>query len=321
MKTNDQKIVSAAQQESLENLNKIRFKIAQIQTHSFCNAQCIMCPYKDTAHTLEQGKMEWDLFTKIIDDLITYPSLEKIVLMLQNEPLLNKRLPEEIRYVKKKKPGIKIGIATNGSLLDNRMLDTLLEAGLTSLIFSINALTEPTFARVEKELNFSTVMSNLRNLINRNPSQLDLSIKFLIIKSNAIELGVPHKFSDLIGRIKENNIPFSIEPISNRAGTLKEYREMLVFPHLQSSTRKLYCDDIFNSVNVLFNGDVIVCCADWMRKSIIGNFRIQTYREIWYNPSTVEWRVKTKKGLYRDLVPCNNCSQAWNIMKNLATPL
>lgn len=85
-----------------ENIHNINFRIAQIQTHSFCNAKCIMCPYETTRKVKDQGWMEWELFTKVVDDLIGYPSLKHIVLMLQNEPLLDDRLVDEVKYIRAK---------------------------------------------------------------------------------------------------------------------------------------------------------------------------------------------------------------------------
>ncbi len=85
--------------------------------------------------------MDWPLYTKIIDDVTEYPDLKSITLMLQNEPLLNTRLCDEIRYVKKKRSELNVAIASNGFLLDRRKVDELIEAGLGELVFSINALT------------------------------------------------------------------------------------------------------------------------------------------------------------------------------------
>ena len=45
----------------------------QIQTLTGCNADCVFCPYGATADTQPKGKMEWDLFRKIIDETARYP--------------------------------------------------------------------------------------------------------------------------------------------------------------------------------------------------------------------------------------------------------
>jgi radical SAM protein with 4Fe4S-binding SPASM domain len=299
------------------DIHAMNFKTAQIQTHSFCNADCIMCPYGDTRSMLKQGIMEDSTFTKVVDELMEYPSLERISLMLQNEPLLEKRILDHIRYIKDKDPDMNVGISTNGSRLTDRVLKELIKAGLSSLTFSINALTHETFAKIQRGLDFDIVMNNLRNLIDRNPRQLRITIKFMIIKENHFELAFAEKHSDLMGQIKNSGIPIDISPISNRAGSLRRYHDMLIHERLQSSKQKFYCHDVFENVNILFNGDVITCCADWLRKSVIGNLRHHTLREVWNSEGAQNRRINIKKGLYFEMDPCRNCSQALNIIENL----
>lgn len=201
--------------------------------------------------------------------------------------------------------------------MNGLILIKLVEAGLSSLTFSMNALTRKTFEKIEVGLDFDVVMSNLMNLIEVNPSGLNIYVKFMIIRDNAIELSMPEEFSELLGILKTRRIPFGIDPISNRAGSLNNYDKMLVFENLQSSKNKSYCHDLFEKVNVLHNGDVIVCCADWLRKSVIGNLQEKTFEQIWNNSQAKDRRIKAMNGLYKNMEPCKTCSQAWNIMNNL----
>jgi len=295
----------------------MNFTRAQIQTHSYCNASCIMCPYVDTSKKLSQGTMEWNLFCKVIDDLTSYPSLQLISLMLQNEPLLDKNIIQKIRYVKNRNPNIKISISTNGFYLTADLVSQLVDAGLDSLVFSINALTKKTFDVIENGLDFEVVFRNLRSLINNKPYRLSLVVKAMIIKENAIEFGLLDKFSDIPKLLFEKNIPFDISPISNRAGALRKYDDLLIYDNHQSSKQKTICRDIFDTINVLYNGDMISCCADWNRESILGNLQDQNIKEVLSGPETTMRMEKIRQGKYDHILPCKNCSQAKNILTNL----
>jgi hypothetical protein len=51
------------------NLERNDFPIGLIvDIHDYCNAKCRMCPCESLRHTLRQGRMDWNLYTKIIDD-------------------------------------------------------------------------------------------------------------------------------------------------------------------------------------------------------------------------------------------------------------
>jgi len=298
-------------------VNEIKFKKAQIQTQSFCNASCIMCPYGSTSQTLPQGKMKWELFQKVIDDLLSYPSLKHISLMLQNEPLLNKNIIDEIRYVRNKKSEINISINTNGLNLTKEFATQLTEAGLNTLIFSINGLTKETFEHIEKGLDYEIIMANLMNLIKYKPPKLNVAVKCMVIKNNAIEFSLPDKFSNLAELLQKHQISLDISPISNRAGSLEQYDDLLIFEHLQSSRNKLLCEDLFETINILYNGDVISCCADWNRESVLGNLKKQSIEEVFIGKEMIRRRKIILDGKYDQLKPCADCSQAKNIMNNL----
>ena len=119
---------------------------------------------------------------------------------------------------------------------------------------------------------------------------------------------------DRIINIKKHEIPLDIGPISNRAGSLKNYDDLLVHEHLQSSKHKKICDDIFNTVNVLYNGDMIACCADWNRESVLGNLNNQSIKDVLLSPGVKKRKNLIKKRRYDQIAPCRHCSQAKNIM-------
>jgi len=79
-------------------------RILQIQTQSFCNGQCTTCPYPIVSKKLDQGTMEWDLFSKIARESASEPLLSSVLFELHNEPLLDKRLPFFVEYSRKNLP-------------------------------------------------------------------------------------------------------------------------------------------------------------------------------------------------------------------------
>ncbi len=301
-----------------DDLHALRVSQVQIQTQSYCNGACVICPYSHTSKQVPQGTMPWNLFTRIVDELTAFPSVQQLALMLQNEPLLDRRLPKQIEYVRKCSPDINISITTNGALLTPQITHQLHAAGLTQLVFSINGLTRETFEAIEKGLDFDRVFRNLEQLIDDPPSDLRILVKCMFVKENAVELGLPEAFSDLFERLRAREIPYDVSPISNRAGSLDGYDDMVVFEQMQSSRKKLYCHDIFESTHVLFNGDVLTCCPDWLRKGVLGSMAEDTFIDIWNSPTARRQRERIAAANYADMELCRNCSQAHNILANHA---
>jgi MoaA/NifB/PqqE/SkfB family radical SAM enzyme len=261
--------------------------------------------------------MDWKLFCKVVDDLLSYPKLKLVSLMLQNEPLLGKNLYKEINYVKNKNSNLETSISTNGFYLTSDVTSKLVDAGLDRLIFSINGLTKESFEKIEKGLDYNIIFSNLMALIENKPSKLKIIVKCMLIRDNIVEFVLPEKFSNLPKLLKSNNIPLDIGPISNRAGSLMNYDDIVVYEHLQSSKDKKICDDIFTTINVLYTGEMISCCADWNRESVLGNLKRHKIEEILLSPEVKKRKGLIKNGKYNQITPCKNCSQAKNIMANL----
>ncbi len=275
-----------------------------------------MCPYIDTKDRLPQGRMDWKLFKKVIDDLSGYPKLKLITLMLQNEPLLDKNICRAIEYIKNKNLNFETSISTNGFYLTKKLTSKLVDAGLDKIVFSINGLTKKSFEIIENGLDYNITLSNLITLIENKPSKLKIIVKCMLLKDNLIEFLLPEKFSELPKILKKHEIPLDVGPISNRAGSLKNYDDLLVHGHLQSSKHKKICDDIFDTVNVLYNGDMIACCADWNRESVLGNLNNQNIKEVLLSSEVEKRKNLIKKGRYDQIIPCKHCSQAKNIMAN-----
>jgi MoaA/NifB/PqqE/SkfB family radical SAM enzyme len=110
--------------------------IIQLQTQSLCNGRCLFCPYPELSGKLDQGKMDWPLFKKIADELVSWERIGKVMLMLQNEPLLDKDFFKRIDYFKSKRPELKLATVTNGTMLNASMLERIAGSDLDELTIS-----------------------------------------------------------------------------------------------------------------------------------------------------------------------------------------
>src|SRR5208282_6040464 len=104
-----------------------------------CNLLCETCPR--TFEELEPpADMSWSLFTRIVDQV---PNIARVVLHGVGEPMLVKNLPRMIRYLKDR--GTYVLFNTNGTLLNPKKFQELIETGLDELRVSLDAADAKTF--------------------------------------------------------------------------------------------------------------------------------------------------------------------------------
>ena len=107
------------------------FQQVLVETRTDCNNNCPFCPHAFNKKPL--GIMTWECYITIIDQLVSIGYNGRVALMLSNEPLLEDRLEDMIKYAKSKSQRLFIDITTNGRLLTVEQLDKLFSLGLDNI--------------------------------------------------------------------------------------------------------------------------------------------------------------------------------------------
>lgn len=102
-----------------------------IETRTDCNRKCSFCPQSVFTRPLEV--MSDEIYRKVIDDLADMGWSGRIALMVTNEPMLDKRMPELIKYAKQKSGRFFLDVNSNGNTLDSAKLGTLFSNGLDNI--------------------------------------------------------------------------------------------------------------------------------------------------------------------------------------------
>ena len=133
-------------------ISKYGYNGLMIETKSSCNMQCKFCPYpliKD--HTPELSS---DEVYEIIDSIDRNDdNFDGIFLHGFNEPLLDSRIFEFIKYIKHR--GLKVSFTTNGILLKSKKIrEDLIESEPTHIRISLQTLNENVFLKA-RGINYS----------------------------------------------------------------------------------------------------------------------------------------------------------------------
>ena len=195
-----------------EPITKLLHPEVRYEVTDHCNATCIMCPREEHEHGREHGIMSQDKYEKSIDEVIRLGA-KKVVLTGFGEPMLDKNLELKIKYAKSK--GLSTYIITNGSVLNSKRAQGILEAGLDEMRVSFYGMGKDTYNTVMQGLDYDKTHDGLLSFIrlrNENNFKTKIQLSYLTMPENAkdessfksyweplvdaIEIWRPHNFGD-----------------------------------------------------------------------------------------------------------------------------
>lgn len=281
---------------------------------NMCNFKCDFCaPHKsEKAKNIKQQLMNMDMFKKVIDDLSKFPEKIKMLRIVgQGEPLINKELPDMIKYAKEKNVAEFIEIITNGSLFEPKLNRRIIDSGIDRIRISIEAIDSKGYEEISRaKIDFDKMVENLRDLYN-NKKQCEIYLKTVNVVIDTEEK--IKKFYDIFGDVcdkifVENVISemwSDFEEMNNRIkiekkevhGTTSSIKDVKVCPY------------IFYSFFVNTNGDVTACCADWQRKLIFGNVNNLSLKDIWHGDKMKQFWIDMLQGNRDKYEMCKKCKK------------
>lgn len=268
------------------------FSNVVIGTTNLCNAHCTMCPH--VVMKRKKGIMAEKLFRKIIDELRN-SGVKRITMSEIGEPLLDPSLIDRIKYTKTKIKDCKIKIFTNASLLTKEKTDKLVASQIDDIVISFNGYKN-SYEKV-MGLNFNQTLRKVNYLLSKKPKSLHAHLSCMLIRENANDIPKIIKFWESFADSIAINIP------ENWAGR-KEIETPFTLPY---PPKKWPCRGLFNTLNIYWNGDVVLCCRDHEASLIIGNVGKQSINEIWSSEKFKRIRRLHLSSKIDQIPLCKNC--------------
>ena len=143
---------------------KIYPSIVSIETVNKCNGTCSFCCCNKNTDEREFHIMDDKLFKKIIKDLQENSFSGVLMLVMNNEPFIDKKIVERLEYAKKSLPNARMKLISNGSITTaeqfeyinkNKLLDELIINNYNETM-KLNQNIKKLYDEFkDKELNFS----------------------------------------------------------------------------------------------------------------------------------------------------------------------
>lgn len=295
-----------------------------LEINDICNLKCFMCPREALPGAKDTGNMSMD----VVKALGPYMSNATHVGLIGNgEPFIHPQIMDVVEFIVSK--GATPSIINNGTLIKQHHIDGLVSMGPTLLFFSIDGGTKETFEKIRINAKFEKVVDNLMAVAEKKKSTGApypvLGFIVCLMKENVHELneivelaaraGVAHvivqKLFPYVEQLHENALTdeelcrrkvAEATQLAERHGIQLKYHEMNV-PLAQSMRgqnngnghRKVfYCENAWQQMHVMMNGDVRTCC--FWTKGNSGNVLESDPMEVWNNAGIRRPREQMLKG-------------------------
>lgn len=264
-------------------------KYLMLEVSNICNHACAFCAYT----TMERPKRHMDraLFERLVREAYDLGSRE-VGLFSGAEPLTCKWLDEYVQMCSD--VGYEyIYISTNGSLGTPEKFKKLIDAGLSSIKFSVNGGDAESYLRVHGSDHFDKVIENIRfvseyrKTLSRN---IFLAVSFVECTGNE---GTFDGLAELLeGSVDE----ITRYRANNQSGQMPD----LPTPDFSQ------CDLPFNKIHISREGYLRACCNDYENALAMEDLTKVSLAEAWQSE---RFRHLRRRHLEDDLATtlCGNC--------------
>lgn len=266
----------------------------QIQTINLCNYACPMCPYPDLSEGRVRSTLDVDLFYKIVAEVRAAKRRVKLCLMLQNDPLLDRRFVEFLDYAHAADDAISsISTVTNGSALTDELLDRLVSYERFHLTISVNATDRERYLKIHGRDLWDRVHGLLTTW---EGSREKVRLSF-VLDSASLDEG-----RNFQSYWQGEGYQTRLVPLNSRINAVSDEGALHFIDEDYG-----YCHYPVDTLNVLADGGVILCCNDWEHKQRFGSVKESSISEVWNARKMKSFREAALEGRLRKFPMCKGC--------------
>lgn len=272
-------------------------KYVEIQTRTKCNAYCKICPYEKVENDLYENniyEMPIDKIKKIIDECAEHKNeISRIIPYLNNEPTLDARFIEILKYIKKY--NFYVETSTNGSGLTKVIIDEIIENRLVdNLRVSFFGGNKESYEKIMTKLCFEDSYKKVKYLIEKNNERgkpVDIELVLVLypnIDPNREIEGLQILFPD---------VKIRIFGYLDRAGNNKDVKNSLAVEECEEKEYQLYgCSVKFSDerICIMSNGDAVICSQDWNREQVLGNVFNDSIEKVWHSKKSMQIKAQVR---------------------------
>lgn len=261
-----------------------------IEASSRCNLRCTFCDKLPNLKPGQLGTLDMALFKHIIDQFPPENPLWALKLSYRGEPLLNKQVPDMVKYAKEHGV-LDVYFNTNGMFLDEEMCERLIDAKLDRISISIDGITAEEYESARLGAKFDKLVDGLECL---NALKKERGISYPKIRIQTVKF--PHTDADAY-RKKWEKYADEIAMIDYKDESIRN----------TTLRGKWACPQLWQRMTIEWDGTVLGCNNDDLRGINLGNAWERSIHDCWHDPRLEEIRRLHREGLSHEVPDCNGC--------------
>jgi radical SAM protein with 4Fe4S-binding SPASM domain len=265
-----------------------------VETTAKCNLYCPMCPRE--THPQPKEDMEEEIFERLVRE--SGKTAEHMMLIGLGEPFMDPRIFDRIEYCARH--DISTLLSTNGTLLDEKTAERLLDSSLEHITLSFDGATRESFEYYRKGARFEKVRDNFvrfARMKNERRSKLQVVVQMVRMDRNAAEVEDFIRYWTAVPGVDQVRI--------------KEDETNLIRPNAghDAADWKHPCHYLWRGpMYVKHNGDVYPCCQSYMLGGQpVGRIGDRPLVEIWNSEEMKRMRRLHSQGRSGEIDVCSRC--------------
>ncbi|MEI6575301.1 MAG: SPASM domain-containing protein [Bacteroidota bacterium] len=271
----------------------------QIEPTNVCPYHCIMCP-RGNEMTRKTGHMDFAVFSKVIEEVATYPDeikRKEIELFHFGESLIHPLIAEMNEYASSK--GLKTLLSVNAIELNQEIAHKLISGKAGKIIVSLDGFDAKSFQEIRgRKIDYDQAIENIvqaDSLIKSMKATTRLTVRMIALNQN---MHMTEFFKDFWS---SKNIEVEIRPFFPWGE-----KEMVKLGVYEKYPPFMPCPFAWQYLVVQWNGDVVACCRDYNAENLMGNVKDETLLQIWNGEKYAKFRSSMIAGEYGNSI-CGPC--------------
>lgn len=265
-----------------------------IEVTNKCNYRCPFCATTYFDNNIKRGMINPNFVKKAIDEGAD-KELWGVKFNDRGEPLLCDKLPEYVRYAKKK--GLRdVYFNTNGSLLNKEVSSWIVDSGLDRISISIEGASADIYEKYRVGGNFEQVYKNVVNLkrIRDRMGVRTPRIRIQTVLLDEIREDISH-YADFWSVVADEVccIDYKEEKSEDLRGNIKDVAWA--------------CHQLWQRMVIWWDGTILPCNEDDKGRLALGNIRDTSIERAWNSVYINLLRQKHQQGQSGEIDVCSKC--------------